>query len=156
MQKTATLKAIVQPFEQHIQLASLLDTAVSAQPIGWHIEHSLLTISLISERLKITEPSKYAPRFSILKTLVMTFGKIPRGKAKAPSVVQPANWSIQHLRDHYSIANEKINQLEQLGEDQFFEHPYFGHLKRNNAIRFLEIHTKHHLAIINDIAKGKK
>jgi hypothetical protein len=45
--------------------------------------------------------------------------------------------------------------LELVSRDHFFEHPYFGKLKLKETIRFLEIHTQHHLDIIRDIIMNK-
>jgi hypothetical protein len=42
-----------------------------------------------------------------------------------------------------------------VSKDHFFEHPYFGKLKLKETIRFLEIHTTHHLSIIEDIVITK-
>jgi hypothetical protein len=78
--------------------------------------------------------------------------KIPRGKAKAPKVVQPkANLDNEGLLNHLSLTRNKIKTLETLSKDKYFNHPFFGDLKLGQSINFLEIHTKHHLNIIEDI-----
>jgi len=43
--------------------------------------------------------------------------------------------------------------LKTLPKDRYFEHPFFGKLKLKQTINFLEIHTMHHLDIIEDIKK---
>jgi hypothetical protein len=44
-------------------------------------------------------------------------------------------------------------ELESISNNHYFEHPFLGKLKKKAAIRFLEIHTNHHLKIIEDIIK---
>ena len=80
--------------------------------------------------------------------------KIPRGKAKSPEVVLPKGIIDNNsLLTHISVTRNKINELKTLPKDRYFEHPFFGKLKLKQTINFLEIHTKHHLDIIEDIKK---
>lgn len=82
----------------------------------------------------------------------MVSGIIPRGKGKAPDRVnkrEPIHAS--ELEEMGLKAHEAIEKLADLPKNSFFNHPYFGHLDRNAAIRFLKIHTKHHLKIIREI-----
>lgn len=82
----------------------------------------------------------------------MTMKKIPRGRGKSPEVVQPkGNITKEDLFNHLEITKIKIKGLEHLSRDNYFEHPFFGKLKLKDTICFLEIHTKHHLEIIEDI-----
>jgi hypothetical protein len=82
--------------------------------------------------------------------------KIPRGKAKAPKIVAPkADINKDELQLHLNRTRETIKALELVSKDHFFEHPYFGKLKLKETIRFLEIHTQHHLDIIRDIIMNK-
>jgi hypothetical protein len=46
---------------------------------------------------------------------------------------------------------EKIKELTGLHPNSFFVHPFFGKLNLKATIKMLEIHTKHHIYIINDI-----
>ena len=86
------------------------------------------------------------------KTLIFTLGKIPRGKGKAPKVVQPKEDVTQALLTEDIVkAKENIATLSNGHKNQYFLHPYFGHLNVRPTIKFLKIHTKHHLNIINDI-----
>jgi hypothetical protein len=41
-------------------------------------------------------------------------------------------------------------------QEQYFHHPFFGHLKLNKTIKFLEIHTNHHLQIIHEIIHSQR
>ena len=56
-----------------------------------------------------------------------------------------------NLQLHVNKTRETIKGLETVSKDHFFPHPYFGNLKKKETIRFLEIHTNHHLKIIRDI-----
>jgi hypothetical protein len=84
--------------------------------------------------------------------MVLATKKIPRGKAKAPKVVVPkADITCADLEHHLAKARDTVKSLGLVSKDNYFEHPYFGKLKLKETIRFLEIHTTHHLNIIEDI-----
>ena len=148
------LKDVINKLEA---LASKLDMAnesVSKVPVAWHIEHSLLTIEMIIYQLKRSDPSAFKSKFSFPKFFVFTFGKIPRGKAQSPRPVQPkGNITLESLKTHCILAIDKVNELAGMKSNSHFEHPIFGKLNLKSTKRFLEIHTNHHLAIINDIIK---
>ncbi len=148
------LQHLVNELQRQINNASLQNQTVSSGSVGWHISHSLLTIEKIIESLALSKEEAYKWKFSLAKTIVYTIGKIPRGKGKAPKIVQPkAIISIPELEMQYADIMHKLSQLTTIKNGQYFFHPYFGNLKLKEAIRFLEIHTKHHVNIIYDIVK---
>jgi hypothetical protein len=152
---TLNLKNLLHQLEDNIPKQELINPAVSASSIGWHIEHALLTLDQIIEAIKRSDPKKYKWKFSFPKLLVYSINRILRGRAKAPGSVQPKNdITIDTLKDHLGITREKVEGLNELEAYKHFEHPFFGKLKLRPAIKFLEIHTRHHLAIIKDILKG--
>jgi hypothetical protein len=126
---------------------------VSKSNVGWHIEHILLTNKMIMEAVEKSNPANYSWSFKLSRIVVFTMNKIPRGRAKAPKVVVPKTYDEQTLLEHLKIVTAKIQGLENMSSDKYFDHPYFGNLRLNKTIKFLEIHTKHHLEIINDIIK---
>jgi hypothetical protein len=131
-----------------------LNTNISSASVGWHIEHSLMTIEKISKAVIKSDPTAYKWSFRMPRFIVFTLNKIPRGKAKAPSVVQPISSATQdELIQHLNTINELLPELNKLESNKFFSHPYFGDLKLKKAIQCLEIHTHHHLKIIQDIVK---
>jgi hypothetical protein len=78
--------------------------------------------------------------------------KIPRGKARAPKVVQPEGYiSKESLQMHLDKVYQNIENWEALHENCYFFHPYFGNLNKKATEKFLALHTKHHLKIIEDI-----
>jgi hypothetical protein len=126
---------------------------VSKSSVGWQIEHSLKTIDLIITACKKSEPSAYQWKFKLNRFLILdVLQKIPRGKAKAPKVVQPeGDISKESLQMHLEKVYQNIEKWEDLHENCYFFHPYFGNLNKKATEKFLALHTNHHLKIIEDI-----
>ena len=86
------------------------------------------------------------------RIILVTLGKIPRGRIQSPAPVRPSmEFSEQTLKAHICLTMQNLDDLKHLGKDHFFKHPFLGDFKLQAAIRFLGIHTKHHLNIIRDI-----
>ena len=151
----SSLASCLRELESKISRQEVISPAVSIASVGWHIEHSLLTLNLIIERLKTSDAKSYKWTFNFTRILVFTTNKIPRGRAKSPDVVVPkSKFDVDTLTVHIGVAKARILELDTFQTDNFFEHPYFGKLNLRPTIKFLEIHTQHHLAIINDILKS--
>jgi hypothetical protein len=145
------LNALLTQLENNIPHYEKLHTAVSAVSVGWHIEHTLLTTTTIIEALKKSSPEGYNWQFNTTRFFVFTTGKIPRGKGKAPKSVQPVILNTTNLKTKIEAAKAKINELSTLNTNNYFLHPFFGKLNVKATIKFLNIHMRHHLNIINDI-----
>ena len=114
-----------------------LNTAISQSNVGWHIEHSLMVIINITEVLKKSDPANYKWKFSLSRSYVYTFNKIPRGRGKAPKSVQPKDdITIETLNSNVAKAQLKIQELEKLHPKSYFVHPYFGMLTLKQTIKF--------------------
>ena len=149
------LEHLIKQLEAHIPAYAQQNIAVSAGTVGWHIEHTLLTCSLIAGAVKQSDPALYKRSYNLSKIIVYTLNKIPRGRAKAPSVVLPAaDLDPATMLEHAQKALNKTLSLQNLPNKHHFEHPYFGKLNVKETIKFLAIHTEHHLKIINDIVKN--
>lgn len=149
------LKKLIQDLESKIPNQEILNPTISKSSVGWHIEHTLLTMNLVIGALQKSNPENYKRTFNFYRVLVFAMNKIPRGKAKAPKIVQPKeDFNIESLKSHLEKAKAKLAELNSLSNKNYFEHPYFGHLTLKPTIKFLEIHTNHHLQIINDIIKS--
>lgn len=128
--------------------------SVSAKNVAWHLDHSLKVINSVCEALKTSNPENYKSTFGFIKFYIFLRGSIPRGKATAPKSVVSYNEILKSDLE-MQMAAAKINLLEikNLPANSHFQHPYFGKLSLKKSQRFLEIHTNHHLAIVNDILK---
>ena len=141
--------------ETKISKSESLNLAVSKSSVGWHIEHTLLVVNATIDALKKSDPNKYKRKFNFPKILVFTINKIPRGRAQSPRWLQPTNNStVEVLKNHFNITKGKLAELQILKANNYIEHPVFGKLNLKPSIRFLEIHTKHHIDIIRDIIKA--
>lgn len=151
------LDNLINQLESRIEFAENLNQKISQANAGWHIEHSLMTINGITDFLINSDPDDYKWKFNLTRIAVLTIRKIPRGRAKSPEEVQPGvNINNISLQKHISETRKKIQELEFISKDKYFEHPYFGKLKLEQTINFLEIHTIHHLEIIKDILNDNK
>jgi hypothetical protein len=148
------IELLLQELETKIPLQNVLQTSVSASSIGWHIEHTLLTINKIAEATKISNADNYKFVFKPLKYIVYLTRKIPRGKAKNPKLVEPEFFDEITLKNHLQKTKTSILELVSIEKNKYFKHPFFGNLKLNDTIKFFEIHTMHHLKIINDIQQA--
>lgn len=142
----------ISALESAIPTHDQLNNSVSLASVGWHIEHSLKAIMLITAAVKRSDPKTYKRKFNFWKAIVYTTNRIPRGRAKAPKAVQPAGEiNADKLQKMITDTLIVIKDLPALKKDNYFEHPYFGNLNLRATIKFLNIHTKHHLKIIKDI-----
>jgi hypothetical protein len=130
-----------------------MNTVVSKSSVGWHLEHSLKTIDQIITACKKSDPSTYQWKFKLNRFLILdVLQKIPRGKAKAPKVVQPEGAiSKESLQMHLDKVYQNLQNWEALPENCYFFHPYFGNLNKKATEKFLALHANHHLKIIEDI-----
>ena len=154
--KVMSLNKLLVQLDSKIEHFEVVNTNVSSSSIGWHIAHSYLTIYGISRALEKSNPAEFKPIFKPMKYLVFAMNKIPRGKGQAPKVVQPnPTINVEYLLELKNKTHQQVQLLGSLPSNHFFPHPYFGNLKLKPAIKFLNIHTNHHLAIINDIIRPK-
>ena len=107
---------------------------ISEASVGWHLEHSLIIISRILEGLKKSNPKEFKPHFSLPKFTIPSGGE-----------------TIQNIENLIVDIKKNIPEVEKLNANSFVEHPLFGHLNLKQTIKFLSIHTHHHLKIIRDV-----
>ena len=140
--------------EEHSLAHHKINSQISNSSVGWHIEHSLKVIIQIIEAVQKSNPNEYKWQFNSNRLLIWTINSIPRGKAKAPKVVLPeGEITIESLKQSIEKARALIDKIIHLKPNNYFKHPYFGDLSVRQTIKFLGIHSKHHLKIVEDIIK---
>lgn len=150
--KLQVLQKQLEEMEFYVKHNNFSNSAVSKASVGWHLAHNLKVIHSICSAIQISDPDQYRKKFNWKKELVYFTGKIPRGKARAPRAVVPENnFSSEELQEQISRARNEVKEISSLSKNAFFEHPYFGHIRRDETTKFLVIHTGHHLKIIRDI-----
>jgi hypothetical protein len=149
------LQNLISQLESKIPFHEKTNTSVSNATVGWQIEHSLKTIYQIVLVVKNSNPQEYQRKFNKSKLFISILGFIPRGKAKAPKVVLPDdNISEESLLLSLQKVKSALQEWDSFDKNAYFPHPYFGNLNKKSTEWFLDLHTNHHLKIVNDICKN--
>ena len=152
--KVEILSAHLQNIENYIPSHKSIRTDVSQATVGWQLDHALKVINGVLIVLAKTDPKKFKKEFNLRRTLIFTAGIFPRGRAKSPKQVLPPEIIYEEdLRSQLNEARNNIKLINSLDKNAFFIHHIFGSLNKNQTLRFLDIHTNHHLKIVNDILK---
>lgn len=150
------LQDLIIQLENHIPNLEKTNSKVSNSTIGWQIDHCLLVINGVISQVEISNPTEFHSKFNFNRFIVFSTGKIPRGKIRAPKVVTPVEVATtEELKSKIEIAKNNISKLALLPKNSFFKHPFLSDLNVKQAEKFLAIHTKHHLKIIQEILNYK-
>lgn len=140
--------------KEHIQYLEKENLQVSKVNIGWHLDHSLKVINNVLAALKDSNPKEYQQKFNTLRILTFTLGFFPRGKARSPKRVLPPEIILKKdVENQMETAIKKLKEIDNIDSNQFFTHPLFDQLNKKQTIKFLGLHTNHHLKIVKDILK---
>ncbi len=149
MEKLITL---VTELEKNVAFKDNLNLKVSQATVSWQIDHCLKVINSVCEALKSSNPEEYKWKFNHIRTLIFFKGSIPRGKVKAPKTVQSYDTiTLENLNDQIVITKILLQEIKQLPAKSNFTHPFFGVLNLKQTVKFLNLHTNHHVKIIKDI-----
>ena len=140
--------------EEYLSVMEKTNVDVSEAPIKWHLLHILQVISGVINEAVNSNTDEFSSKSNIKWWFVSTFGKIPRGKVKAPDAVNP-NFDITEEDIQIALENAKLSLSEwsKLEKNNFYVHHILLHLNKRKIKRFLKVHTRHHLRIISDIVK---
>ncbi len=149
-----TLEQLLDVLESKIDHHEKVNKDISISSVGWHIEHTAKVLGRVTTAVSNSNPEEFKRKFNFVKTIIFIRNKIPRGKGKAPQASLPEGTITKEvLQNSLLKAKEKVKELSTLDSNKYFKHPYFGDLKQKDCIKFLTIHSNHHLKIINDIIK---
>jgi hypothetical protein len=149
------LKTLLLEIEKHIPNKDITNTSISKSTVGWQLDHALKVINAVSGVIIKTNPNKYKKEFNFMRLVLFSLYFIPRGKAEAPKTVRPPEIITEiDLKNQLSQAQKHIEKLIPLPKTSHFKHHIFGMLSKKQTLRFLEVHTKHHLKIVRDILKS--
>ncbi len=149
------LTNLIEDLESKIDSKDSINTRVSERDVSWHIAHSLKVLHNVMTVIQKSNPQDYRWKFNRTRSIVYLINKIPRGKGKAPKAVIPEDEiSMEQLRDELQTVRQLATALENLHAKSNFTHPLFGQLNLKQTKKFLAIHTKHHLKIIDDIIRS--
>lgn len=144
----------LQKIESLLSKIDVTNEKVSKASVGWHLEHLLLILNSSLKGLTMTNPENYNPKFSLKKFVFLNFGMIPRGKIRAPKQFIPLEVPTQEsVLKLINLAKERLKAVENLPEKSFITHPFLGDFDKKTTLRFLWLHSNHHLKIVDDILK---
>ena len=146
------LNALLKTLESKIEFKDTINPSVSAANIAWHLDHTLKVINSVIATLKKSNPEEYQWKIHFKRSYLLFSGSIPRGKAKAPKSVQSfEEISLKDIQRQLETAKFLVNELKNLPNKSNLKHPFIGPLNLKQSIRFMEIHTNHHIKIMDDI-----
>jgi len=154
--KKSSLTVKLNEVASYIPVRDTINLEVSEAAVSWNSGHIYLMVNQLHKALKYSDENNYKTKFNMIRAYVFTFKKLPRGRVTAPESVRPKeNLTINTLQEDYDQALATVEKLSALPKKKHFNHPVLGTLNRNKTIKFLIIHTEHHLKIIRDILKIK-
>jgi hypothetical protein len=153
-QEPKSLVPYIKKLEHYLSVKDKRKASISTSDVAWQIDHSLKVVNLVSDTLLKSNPEDYKSNFNKWRLLLFTIGYFPRGKVKAPKFVKPPEIiTLEDLNEQIKLAYQNIDKLKSAHKHVHFKHFIFGELHKKRAIRFLQLHTNHHLKIIRDILK---
>ena len=132
---------------------------VSAWSVAQQLDHMLKVAHAVFARLT-GEEAELARGINATGRLLLTLGWLPRGVGKSPRGALPAEAPaaaelgerLRQLRGDFQALGYRGALLS--SRQRRFKHPYFGGLDCGQTLRFLGVHTHHHLKIVRDIQRA--
>jgi len=88
-------------------------------------------------------------------SIVFASGRIPRGRAKSPDPAVPSEGVTEdELRVLLDESGRQLEAARAAPPDAWFRHFAFGVLDRDRTLKFIRIHNRHHLRIVQDTLRA--
>jgi hypothetical protein len=150
---------------QNEDMRRRLSGELSAGPVtrsAWstleHLDHTIRVASGLLHVLNKEEIPRLPRGISVIGRLVLLTGWIPRGRGKSPERMLPAPATVDDLQRRLSEMDGQIervaNRTAAVPAFPIVRHPVFGGLTYGQALRFIAIHTHHHLKILDDARRA--
>ena len=152
MDKKTLVLPTLNKLNNYVPRWSVKNETVSKWSVGMQIEHCLLGTRGICNAVVHSKPYSGKIKKSFVRRAIFLTGIIPRGRGKSPAAAIPNEQSTESaLRELLAEANLSAQKAVEADRDCWWKHFAFGVMKRDEALKFVEIHNKHHLKIISDI-----
>jgi len=142
----------------YIKHAAAIEPGVSSWTVGDHVEHVLIVcggfaVALVSGRAVPSSADDETVRMQAYsKHRVLDTGSIPRGSVTAPPAGQPkGGLDADALHALSEKTSARLARAANVPETALAHHPLLGELTRDEVFRFLDVHARHHMAIMDDI-----
>lgn len=147
----AAMRALADQSEERLFATAPFTTWTPSE----HIDHNVKVAAAIVGRLLDDGAARGDRGVSAIGRLILAVGRIPRGKGKAPERVFGARQTAAELHASLDKLEAKLALLTDrhlaASRGPIVPHPRFRGLLPAQALRFLAIHTDHHLRIVADI-----
>lgn len=135
---------------------------VSGWSVAQQVEHLLNVDHAVLDgidRLLEGDGEKGRPKLPGWFTLLSR--RIPRGRAQAPEAVQPRDVDVETLTERAAENRRRVEEyqerIRELARIRLTRpHPVLGDFDARRWILFLDIHERHHLAIVDDILRAAR
>jgi hypothetical protein len=132
--------------------------AVSGWSVGEQVDHILKVLDR-SLGLLLTSEEALPKGINLVGRILLAARRLPRGVGKSPAALRGAARPAGERRaqlDRIAPLLERVRDSPErfMRPTPIYPHPYFGGLRAAQAVRFLAVHTDHHLRIVADIRRA--
>lgn len=130
---------------------------------GWSVAEHLYHITLANasipkliERMKIGKLGNEEDEPKPAMIAIIEEGYIPGGRQAPERVVPPSDLTSETLNRDFNRMRNATQRLEPILDElpaitRRFPHMFFGPLSATQWVRFMEIHTRHHMKIVEKL-----
>jgi hypothetical protein len=126
---------------------------------GWsaaeQLDHTLkVNGSVLARVLQDPEPDPLPKPMNLIGRIILALGWIPRGKGRSPKSMRGEPATCPALETQASKVRQQLEAVTAAHVARsrpLVPHPRFGGLSTEEALRFMVVHTEHHLKIVREI-----